>query len=491
MIAVLYATEKEARPLLDRVHAVPVEDAACALFSGRVANRPLLIAISGMGMPAAEAACRHLVQTHQVDTILNVGICAGLAGNMPVGALYTAGEAVVADACQADDPSAPVGVPLTAWPGLPRKRLGSVSEPLFDAARREAIAAQCELVDMEGAAVARACRELGVTCRLLKGVSDDARPGSRDTLLEHLEPVSRRLAGQVIQDLPELFPPQEHRGGLLARLAGFTRLEHTVFSLPLLFAGAWLGADGRLPAWGTVLLIVLVGTGARTFGMAVNRILDRDIDACNPRTAGRELPSGRLTLLRAYLVACAGLAAYLTGCAALGRLCVILSPVPLIPLTLYTLLKRFTLLCHFGIGVCLATAPLGAFVATSGQLPAGVEIWMLASFTFLWISGFDIIYAIQDIEPDRRSGVRSIPAACGANASLYVAAAVHSVAVVLLYGLWLRSGHGMAAGVAMMISGSTFAVAYHPRIPIAVRFFPLSVVAGSAAAAVVLLRSAI
>ena len=206
MIAVLYATEKEARPLLDRVQAVPVDDAACTIFSVRVADRDLLIAISGMGMPAAEATCRHLVQTHHVDTILNVGICAGLADDTPVGTLYTVEEAFVADALHSKKPSSMVGVPLTAWPGMNAKRLGSVSEPLFDTARRDAIATQCELVDMEGAAVAQACRELGVACHLLKGVSDDARPGSRDTLMEQLEPVSRLLAEQVIQDLPNMSP---------------------------------------------------------------------------------------------------------------------------------------------------------------------------------------------------------------------------------------------------------------------------------------------
>ena len=114
---------------------------------------------------------------------------------------------------------------------------------------------------------------------------------------------------------------------------------------------------------------------------------------------------------------------------------------------------------------------------------------MLAGFTLLWISGFDIIYAIQDIEPDRRTGIRSIPAAFGTRPALSVAAVVHGVAVALLYGIWLQGGHGAAAGVAMLISGSTFAIAYHPRIPIPLRFFPLSVIAGVAAAAVVLLRS--
>jgi adenosylhomocysteine nucleosidase len=218
MIAVLYATEKEARPLLDRVQAVPVEDATFPIFSARIADVPLLIAIGGMGMPAAAAACRHLVQRHHVDTILNVGICAGLADHMTMGTLYTVDAAFMADTFLSDTESSPVGEPVTAWPGIAAKRLGSVSEPLFDATRREAIAAQCDLVDMEGAAVARACRELGVTCHLLKGVSDDARPGSRDTLLKQLKPVSERLAAQVIQDIAKMssFAESVDRNNLVA-----------------------------------------------------------------------------------------------------------------------------------------------------------------------------------------------------------------------------------------------------------------------------------
>ncbi len=113
MIAVLYATEKEARPLLDRVQAIPVEDATFPIFSARIADLPLLIAIGGMGMPAAGAACRHLVRRHHVDTILNVGICAGLADHMTMGTLYTVDAAFMADAFLSDTESSPIGETLT------------------------------------------------------------------------------------------------------------------------------------------------------------------------------------------------------------------------------------------------------------------------------------------------------------------------------------------------------------------------------------------
>ena len=123
------------------------------------------------------------------------------------------------------------------------------------------------------------------------------------------------------------------------------KIEHTVFSLPLLFSGAWLGAGRAWPGWSVLLLIALAGVGARCLGMAANRILDRDLDAKNQRTANRELPSGRISLLGAWAIAAAGLGVYLIACWAISPLCLMLSPVPAVPLIAYSLLKRFTNLC--------------------------------------------------------------------------------------------------------------------------------------------------
>ncbi len=490
MIAVLYATEAEARPLLDRLRVSAVDDGPCRVFRSRAAGVSALVAISGMGMVAARAACRRLVETHGARAVLNVGVCGGLGADMRPGDIYTVGLVMVETASGAE---AAATVRAEPWPDLPCARLVTVTEPLFGTERRAALAAVGDVVDMEGAAVLDECAALGVACRLIKGVSDDARDGSRAALRRNLEPVARRLAERVVRDLPRLAPmvakPADAPGagrGLLRRLAGFTRIEHTVFSLPLLLAGGWLGADGRLPSWRALALIAVVGVGGRTFGMAMNRILDRDLDARNPRTAGRDLPSGRLSPRQGYLVAAAGLAVYLAGCAALGPLCLTLAPLPLLPLTAYALLKRFTACCHFGIGLCLAAAPLGAFIAVSGQLPVDGAIWMLAGFAFLWIAGFDIVYALQDIEADRASGVRSIPAALGSRGAQMVAAAVHAGAFALLHGVWRATGMGMAAGVALAVAGVTMALAYSPRIPLPTRFFPLSAIASAAAAAVVI-----
>jgi 4-hydroxybenzoate polyprenyltransferase len=269
----------------------------------------------------------------------------------------------------------------------------------------------------------------------------------------------------------------------MKKLRSFTKIEHTIFSLPLLFAGAWLGAGGRCPSPKTLLLIALVGLGARTFGMAVNRIFDRKIDAKNPRTQNRELAAGTLSLAQGWGVALSGLLVYFGACFFLGSTVFKLSLLPLVPLSIYSLLKRFTPLCHYGIGVCLAAAPLGAFVAVANHLHFTPEVLWLALFTFCWISGFDIIYALMDIDFDRKAGVRSIPAALGEKGALWVAAATHLVSIAALVPLV----SGWVSGIAAAISVAAFGAAYLPFFPVQVRFFPISAIAGIAGALVVLL----
>ncbi|MEN7974016.1 MAG: 4-hydroxybenzoate octaprenyltransferase, partial [Verrucomicrobiota bacterium] len=244
----------------------------------------------------------------------------------------------------------------------------------------------------------------------------------------------------------------------------------------------WLGAGG-MPSVKTLLLIALVGLGARTFGMAINRILDKNIDAKNPRTKNRELPSGKLSLAHGYAVALVGLGFYFVGCALLGSTVLKLSLVPLVPLSIYSLLKRFTPLCHYGIGVCLAAAPLGAFVAVTNNLAFTPEVLLLATFTFCWISGFDIIYALMDVDFDRANGVRSIPAALGPVGAQWVAGVTHLGSIAALFFLM----DGWLSGAAAVVSIAAFSAAYLPSIPVHVRFFPISAIAGIAGALVVLL----
>jgi len=213
----------------------------------------------------------------------------------------------------------------------------------------------------------------------------------------------------------------------------FVKFEHTLFSLPVMAAGAVLAARGW-PGAKTLALVVLAGTGARTIAMALNRIFDRAIDARNPRTAGRELPSGRLSLVQAWGVVGAGAAMLAAALVFLPPLCTVLAPAPLAVFVLYPLMKRFTIFAHYGVGLALGMAPVAAWVAVTGSLQGAAPAWLLGAFTWLWVAGFDIIYATLDIEFDRREGLHSIPAKWGRKAALAAAAATHVGAFAMLAG---------------------------------------------------------
>jgi 4-hydroxybenzoate polyprenyltransferase len=269
---------------------------------------------------------------------------------------------------------------------------------------------------------------------------------------------------------------------MLKKILRFIKIEHTAFSLPLLFTGAWMGAGHAWPSPGVLLGIIAAAVGARTFGMACNRIFDRRIDANNPRTAGRELPSGAMGVGTAMAVALGGLAVYLTACALLNRWCLILAPLPLVPLLGYSLLKRFTSLCHFGIGLCLALAPLGAFVAAAGHVDLTAEVLIFSAYVFFWLSGADIIYALLDIESDRRTGIHSIPAALGARQAQVISGLCHLVALAALALLLVLAGAGWTALLSLCVTLLLFVAMYLPQIPIMKRFFPISTLAGVAGA---------
>ncbi|MCP4745782.1 MAG: 4-hydroxybenzoate octaprenyltransferase [Desulfobacteraceae bacterium] len=269
---------------------------------------------------------------------------------------------------------------------------------------------------------------------------------------------------------------------MINRFLKFTKIEHTAFSLPLLFTGAWLGGQGHWPRLSTILLIILAATGARIFGMAFNRIFDRHIDAHNPRTCMRELPSGKMKTRTAFIIALCGFAVYMGACALLGRWCMWLSPVPLIPLLGYSLLKRYTALCHFGIGICLALAPLGAYVAAAGNAQFTSAIVLFSGFVFFWLSGSDIIYALMDLDSDRKNGIYSLPVKLGAKRAQIVAGIVHILALSCLAGILAAGNAGLAARIGFLITLALFTMLYLPFIPVARRFFPMATLAGAAGA---------
>ncbi len=217
----------------------------------------------------------------------------------------------------------------------------------------------------------------------------------------------------------------------LRTYGAFVRFEHTLFSLPLILAGVFSAPGPSLSAtrWA---LIAVAAVGARTAAMALNRLIDRRLDALNPRTRGRELPAGRMRGAEAWLLLAASTAAYLVACAALGPWFLKVAAIPLVVFTAYPYLKRFTPLCHLGVGAALALAPLAGYAAAHPDLVRITPALWLSAFALAWVSGFDIIYATLDEEFDRAHSVRSMVAWLGRKRALKVAAALHAVAFICL-----------------------------------------------------------
>ncbi|MCE5326280.1 MAG: putative 4-hydroxybenzoate polyprenyltransferase [Planctomycetaceae bacterium] len=485
MIAVLAATTAEAAALVEQLHARAAQGEAYETYRFDAAGKAPagVIIISGMGPVAAAAATEHLLQRWSPDAVVNVGVCGTLSPELSRGAML-----VVSAALSGEDASCEALLCAAGpWSALPAARLVSVQTPLFGDSRRAAFAARADIVDMEGAAVAGACARAGVAVHLVKGVTDFADAAGREDIQANIAGMSHHLAKAVIAGLSGLSRPRPGPG----MLARFVKIEHGLFSLPLLLAGAYLGAARAWPSLWTLLLIVVAGTGARILGMATNRIFDRKLDALNARTAARELPSRTMSPAAAIAVAAAGLAMYMAAAAALGPWCLKLSPIPALLMVLYPLGKRFTNLCHFGIGACMAAGPLGAFVAAANSPDLTASAWLLAAFAFLWISGFDIIYALQDVQSDRATGVRSLPASLGSGRAQIVSGVVHLAAAGAAAEMWRLGGSTMAAGAALAVTVAGLALAYWPGIDVRARFFPISVISGVGGALIPILGSSL
>jgi len=222
----------------------------------------------------------------------------------------------------------------------------------------------------------------------------------------------------------------------LRTYASFVRLEHTLFSLPLLLAGVFSAAGPALP-WARWGLIAAAAVGARTAAMSLNRIVDRRIDALNPRTQVRELPAGRMRMTEAVALLAGSTLVYLAACAALGPFFLRVAAIPLAVFALYPYLKRFTAFCHFGVGLALALAPLAGYAAGHPDLLAPLPALLLAGFALVWVSGFDIIYATLDEAFDRSAGIHSMVAWLGRARALTVSRWLHRGATLLLLALLL------------------------------------------------------
>jgi 4-hydroxybenzoate polyprenyltransferase len=235
--------------------------------------------------------------------------------------------------------------------------------------------------------------------------------------------------------------------GLVPALLGLVRFKHTVFALPFAFAAALL-ARLEVPSAARLWWILVAMVGARSLAMALNRLLDAEIDALNPRTAVRELPSGRLSPRQVWVFCAVSLATLLVAVSRLPSETWVLWPVPVLAFVLYPLAKRITWACHLALGLTIGIAPVGAWLAVTGGMEAAPLL--LGAAVAVWIAGFDIIYALLDVEFDRAHGVHSVPARFGPGAALWFTRALHLAAVALLAGAGAAAGAGWVyfAGVA-------------------------------------------
>ncbi|HEY4413348.1 MAG TPA: UbiA-like polyprenyltransferase [Gaiellaceae bacterium] len=232
-----------------------------------------------------------------------------------------------------------------------------------------------------------------------------------------------------------------------ARFARLVKIEHTIFALPFAYVGAFL-AVGATPSAHDLVWITLAMVGARSLAMALNRLVDAGIDARNPRTAGREIPSGQLSLVQVVVFCAASLALFLAAVWQLAPKTHYLWPIPVIGFVVYPYLKRFTWLCHFWLGAVDGLAPVGAWVAITNHLPW--PAWTLGAAVALWVAGFDCFYALFDVDVDRAQGLHSIATRFGVRGAFAGARLSHiaTVACLVAAGLGLPVGTLYWIGVA-------------------------------------------
>ena len=235
-------------------------------------------------------------------------------------------------------------------------------------------------------------------------------------------------------------------------------IEHSVFALPFAYLSALtaMRVTGLGVRWGDLALITVAMVGARTFAMAANRIIDRRIDARNPRTARRELVTGAVSLRTASTGAAVALAVFLGAAAALNPLCAALAPLAVGPLVVYPYAKRFTDWPHAILALAQAVGPVGGWLAVTGTFTGSGPAWVLGAAVGLWIGGFDLIYACQDAAVDRAIGVRSVPARFGVRFALRASILAHLVTFGLFGWFGLLTDFGPVWWVGMAVAAVAF-----------------------------------
>jgi len=227
------------------------------------------------------------------------------------------------------------------------------------------------------------------------------------------------------------------------------KFSHSIFALPFAFTSALMAAEGLPGAW-QIFWITLAMVSARSGAMGLNRVIDRRIDALNPRTREREVPSGKISVRAAMVFSVASLAIMVLSAWMLNPLCFRLSPVAIAALAVYSYSKRFTWGAHFVLGIAISAAPLGAWMAVRGTFD--LPVLTLAAAVVLWLAGFDILYALQDTNFDRKEGLKSIPARFGIKTSIRLARVLHAASWVclMLAGAVFSMGPAYWAGMALV-----------------------------------------
>ena len=240
------------------------------------------------------------------------------------------------------------------------------------------------------------------------------------------------------------------------------KFEHSIFALPFAYLGMVLAAGG-IPDVSTLVWVTLAMIGARSFAMALNRLLDVQTDRRNSRTASRALPRGLISVSEVIVFLAASLAVFFMAVVMLPSLCHRLWPVVLVPMALYSLTKHVTWLCHFVLGLCLALAPVGAWVATVNTMPPA-GIWLLALGVMFWTAGFDIIYSCQDYSFDSSAGLHSVPVRFGIASALRGVKILHGLSLVLFCVAGAVLGLGLVYYLGMAATGLFL---YHKNKPVA------------------------
>jgi 4-hydroxybenzoate polyprenyltransferase len=250
---------------------------------------------------------------------------------------------------------------------------------------------------------------------------------------------------------PAPLSPVRNAAAAGATFGRMVKFSHTIFAMPFALAAAAIAARDHAITAGRVFAIVIAMIGARTAAMGFNRIVDRHIDARNPRTANRELPTGQVGLKAAIALTVLSIAIFVAAAAWLGPLCLALSPVALALVLGYSYTKRFTWLCHIILGIAIAAGPGGAWIAVTGTVSAPALWLMLAVAT--WIGGFDVLYSLADRDFDRSEGLHSIPARFGLRGALWISVGLHIATAVALLGLWQAAQLGpiYLIGVALIV----------------------------------------